>query len=171
VKAVKKDADVCFLCEQPGKGKRFTFYSGIKKGGTTHRMASCTITFFERWSDLMMHQVHVCRDCQVRLWRRSRLLPTVALGAGMAVAGLLALVGLVLLDGAARFAALGVGGVAVLLLGALFGVQLRSYLDRKPKHSHLEALVIQEAIDRLPGERTYLTSEQYVERHEAGIIG
>src|SRR4051794_11787454 len=68
----EEDEPGCFLCEQPVKGKRFTFYSGVKKGGTSHEMASCTVTFFERWSDLTMHEVQVCRDCQLRLWRQQQ---------------------------------------------------------------------------------------------------
>ena len=170
-KDAKKESDECFLCDRLVKSKQFTFFSGVMKGGTTHRMLSCTVTFFERWSDLTMHEIQVCRECQLRLWQEKQFPPLVLLGGGAALAALVALVGVVLLPGAARIAVGALAGVAALALGGLFVVQLQQYQSRKPKQAQLEPLVIREAKDRLPDEgHTYMTSEQYIERHEKGII-
>jgi hypothetical protein len=169
---MKKDMDGCFLCEQPGKAKRFTFYSGVLKGGTTHRMLSCTVTFFERWSDLTMHDIGVCRDCQVRLWRHKQLPSMVLAACGAAVVGLFALVPLVLLPGAAGLVLAGLVAAVALALGGLFVVHLQRYRLQKPKRDLVEPLVIEEARAKLPHrDRTYLTTDQFIERQEKGIFG
>ena len=166
----RRDADDCFLCEQPVKTRRFTFYSGVKKGGTTHELLSCTVTFFERWSDLTMHEIEVCRDCQQRLWKEKHFVPMALCGAGAAVMALIALLG-VLLPAPAMWLVVGLGGFGALALGALFVVCRQQY-QTKPKHSEVEPLVIRAAIPKLPPERhTYLTTDQYIERVQKGIIG
>src|SRR3954454_9585180 len=104
---MKTNMDGCFLCEQPGKARRFSFYSGVMKGGTTHRLRSYKVTFFERWSDLILHDIGVCHDCQIRVWRRKHLLPMVLSGSGAGVVDLLALALLILLPGTAAFVVAG----------------------------------------------------------------
>src|SRR5262249_832908 len=131
---MRNDADDRFLCEMPGKCKRFTFYSGVMKGGTTHELLSCTITFFERWSDLTMHEIRVCRECQVRLWKQKFTLPLVAFAAGAGLALLVALVGL-LLPWPALLAGVAVGGIGALAFGGLFAFQLQQSKNAKPKHA------------------------------------
>jgi hypothetical protein len=168
----KKDVEECFLCERVGKGKRFSFYSGIMKGGTTHRMLSCTVTFFERWSDLTMHEMHVCRECQVRLWQQQHKGAVIGYGVGTGVAALLTVVPVILLSGAALWVTLALGVVVALALGTLFFVQLKKYRIRKPRHADIEPLVIDEAMDRLPCDKhTFMTTEQYLDRVQKGIIG
>jgi hypothetical protein len=164
--------DRCFLCDTDGKCKRFTFYSGVMKGGTTHRLITCTVTFFERWSDLTMHEIQVCRDCQLRLWRERHFTPLLLSGIGAGVALLLAAVLALLLSGPAQVVLPILLGVAALALGGLTLVRLRRYRERKPKHAEVEPLVIEEAMDLLPCRgHTFMTSEQYIERHQHGIIG
>jgi len=168
---MKKDAGGCFLCEEPGKGKKFTFYSGVVKGGTTHELLSCTVTFFERWSDLTMHEIHVCRDCQLRLWREERYPPVVFSAIGAGVAALLGLVLPFVLTGTARIVATALAAVAALALAGTFVACLRRYRDPKPKHAQLEPLVLGEAMAKLPEDHTYMTAEAYEERVGKGIIG
>src|SRR5262245_23301802 len=115
---MKKNVGACFLCEMPGKVRPFTFYSGVMKGGTTHRMLSCTVTFFERWSDLTLHEIQVCRSCQVRLWRQKHLLPMILFGSGTVVAVLFGLLTLLLLDGKAQFIVPAVAALGAVGLGA-----------------------------------------------------
>jgi hypothetical protein len=169
---VKTHTDTCFFCRNVGKCRQFTFYSGIMKGGTTHRMLSCTVTFFERWSDLTMHDIQVCRECQVRLWRRKHFAPMVLCALGAGVFGLVVLAALLFLSGTARFGAAGFAVVPALVLGGVFVVMLRRYLNRKPRHDELEPLVVDQAIDLLPKRgHTFMTSEQYLERYKRGVIG
>jgi hypothetical protein len=169
---MKKDMDGCFLCEQPGKARRFTFYSGVMKGGTTHKMLSCTVTFFERWSDVTMHDIGVCRDCQLRLWRQKHLLPMVLAGSGAGIIGLFALPPLVLLPGTAGLVVAALPVVTALALGGVFVYNLQRYRDQKPKRDEIEPLFIQEASAKLPhDERTYLTTEQFIERQDKGVFG
>ena len=169
---MKKNTDGCFLCEQPGKAKRFSFYSGVMKGGTTHKMLSCTVTFFERWSDMILHDIGVCHDCQVRLWRQKQLLPVVLSGSGAGVVALLALVPLVLLPGTVGFVLTALAGVLALALGGLFAFYLQRYLSQKPKRDQVETLVIEEASTKLPyRDRTYLTMDQFMERQDKGVFG
>jgi hypothetical protein len=171
-KNLPKEMDSCFLCEQPVKAKRFSFYSGVMKGGTTHRLRSVTVTFFERWSDLTVHDIGVCRDCQIRLWRQKYFLPVVLSGIGAGVVALLALVPLILLPETAGFVMAGLTAVVALALGGLFAFYLRLYLAQKPKRDQLEPLVIDEASAKLPDRgRTYLTMEQFQERQDKGVFG
>jgi hypothetical protein len=162
----------CFLCDSTGKCKLFRFYSGIMKGGTTHRLLTVTVTFFERWSEMIKHEIHVCKDCQVRLWRKHHFpgMTLYALGAGLSA--LLGLTVLVLLAGADYFVIPIVAFLAALALGVCFVLKWTTYKDPKPKASLVEPLIIKEAMDNLPGEgHTFLTSEQYLERYRAGVIG
>src|SRR5262245_32263981 len=169
---MQKDMDGCFLCEQPGKAKRFSFYSGVMKGGTTHRMLSCTVTFFERWSDLTLHDIGVCQDCQIRLWRQKQFPPVLLSGGGAGVVALLALVPLILLPWPAGLVVTGLAAVVALALGGLFAFCLRRYLSQKPKRDQVEPLVIEEASAKLPyRDRTYLTTEQFMERQDKGVFG
>jgi hypothetical protein len=169
---MKKRTDACFLCDGDGKLKKVTFYSGVMKGGTTHHLASVTVTFFERWSDLTMHEIQVCRDCQVRLWRQKHFLPMLLCGIGAAVLALVGVVALILVPGPARFAALGLALVATLAAGAVGVVLAQRYFNKKPKHAQTEPLVVAAAKTRLPNEGlTFLTSEQYVARYEQGVFG
>jgi hypothetical protein len=169
---MRKDADSCFLCGRPGKARRYVFYSGVMKGGTTHRLLSCTVTFFERWSELTLHELGVCRECQLRLWRQRWFLPMVLCGSGSAAMMLIALAGLVLFSGVAQFAAVALPAFGALALGGLFVFLLIQYQAPKPKQAQIEPLILWEALDHLPyPEHTYLTSEQYLERHEKGLLG
>ncbi|MGL4551766.1 MAG: hypothetical protein ACRC33_11310, partial [Gemmataceae bacterium] len=152
--------------------KLFRFYSGIQKGGTVHRMLSCTVTIFERWSDVIKHEIEVCRPCQVRLWRKKHFMPMALCAAGAGVAVLTALVLLIALRGADYFVLPALALFGAVALGVLFAVTLSRYQDPKPKASLVEPLVIEEAMDHLPGEdHTFMTSEQYLERYRAGILG
>jgi len=167
----KKNADGCFLCESPGKTKKFTFYSGIMKGGTTHRTIHYIVTFLERWSDLTMHEVQLCSDCKIRLWRKKQLPPMILYVIGAAVFALLGLVGVILVPGVMRFVAAALFGIVVLIFAALFFVQFKKYSNRKPKNSLLEPIVLQEVVLFYPDDnRTYLTTDQYIERHEKGAF-
>jgi hypothetical protein len=169
---MKKDMDGCFLCEQPGKAKRFTFYSGVLKGGTTHRMLSCTVTFFERWSDLTLHDIGVCRDCQIRLWRQKQLPSVVLSGSGAGVVALFTLAPLVLLPGTAGFVVAALPAATALALGGLFVFYLQRYRAQKPKRDQVEPLVIEKASAKLPyRDRTFLTTEQFIERQDKGVFG
>jgi hypothetical protein len=171
-KDMMKEMDGCFLCEQPGRAKRFSFYSGVLKGGTSHRMLTCTVTFFERWSDLTLHDIGVCRDCQIRLWRQKQRLPAVLSGTGAGVVALLALVPLLLLPGTAGLVVAALVAVFALALGALFAFYLRRYLAQKPKRDQVEPLVIEAASAKLPSRgRTYLTMEQFIQRQDKGAFG
>jgi hypothetical protein len=167
----KNEPMPCFLCERTARGKRFLFFSGVMKGGTTHEMLSCKVTFFERWSDLTKHEIHVCQECQLRLWRRRQFAPMVLYGSGAAVAVLLALVGVIFLTGMAAVAAAVLAGFAALALGGFFVFHLHHYRTRKPKRAPLDPLVIRASMDRLPNpQHTYLTAAQYIERHKKGIF-
>src|SRR5581483_10170885 len=160
-----KDATGCFLCAMPVKAKRFTFYSGIMKGGSTTRLLRHTITVLEHWQNLTMHEIQVCRWCQTRLWRKRQLLPIIFFGAGAAVMFVAALAGLVLLAVdvlfAVVFTALAVL-VALVLTGVLAVFLWRCFLA-KPSHAQLEPLILAEAVGKLPDRgHTYMTTEQYV---------
>src|SRR5262249_39413420 len=149
----------------------FSFYSGVLKGGTTHRMLSCTVTFFERWSDMTLHDVGVCRDCQIRLWRKKQFLPMVLSGSGAGVVALLALVPLILQLGTAGFVVATLAAVIALALGGRFVFYLRRYRAQKPKRDQLEPLIIEEASAKLPSrDRTYLTMEKFMERQGRGVF-
>src|SRR5262249_21161372 len=146
-------------------------YSGIMKGGTTHRMLSCTVTFLERWSDLTMHEIHVCRHCTNRLWRQKHRPPVILYACGAAVSALVALLGLLLLQDVAQIVVAALAATAAFALGGLLIYQYQFNLIRKPTHSELEPLVMKEAMDSLPdNDHTYMTTEQYLERHQKGII-
>jgi hypothetical protein len=164
--------DGCFLCEQPGKARRFTFYSGVMKGGTTHKLASCTVTFFERWSELTMHDIGVCRDCQMRLWRQKQYPSMVYSGIGAAVLALFPMGLLLLVPGVAGFVAAALAAAVALALAGTFVFHLRLYRAQKPKRDQVEPLIIEEASTKLPHrDRTYLTTEQYIERQDKGVFG
>jgi len=171
-----KTGDPCFLCEQTGKKlKKFTFYSGIKKGGTTHRTIHYKVTFLERWSELTMHEIHVCRDCTQELWqeqRKKQFLPMVLLASGAAISLLIALICGILLPGLARYMVAFVFLAAALGLGGLAIVFLQRYRMEKPPAGRVDLLVLEEALDKLPyEEHTYLTSDQYAERYDMGVLG
>ncbi len=167
-----KNATECFLCGKAGKTRKFTFYSGIVKGGTTSRLLTVTVTFLERWSELTMHEIQVCRDCQLRLWRQKQFLPAVLFGCAAGAVALLGAVALILLSGAAWYAVLALTVVAVLVLGGLFVMYLRQYLAGKPELARLEPLVLQEALANFPdSDHTFMTAGQYLERADKGIFG
>lgn len=170
-----KTGDPCFLCEQTGKKlKKFTSYSGIKKGGTTHRTIHHKVTFLERWNALTMHESHVCRDCTQELWqeqRKKQFLPIVLLASGAAMSLLIALICGFLLPGLAHYMVAFVF-LATLDLVGLAIVLLQRYGVEKPPAGRVDLLVLEEALDKLPyEEHTYLTSDQYAERYDMGILG
>ena len=167
-----KKTGCCFLCAGTGKAKRFAFYSGVMKGGTTHRMLSCTVTFFERWSDLTLHEVEVCRECQLRLWRKKYLVLMALCGGLAALPVMFGVALLVLLSGTARFVAPAVAAVPLLVLAGFFVVAWRQYRVKKPHHDLIEPLVLWEATGRFPrSNRTFMTTDQYLDRHGQGVFG
>ncbi len=168
---MRKDALGCFLCEMPVKGKRFTFYSGVMKGGSTTRLLTCTVTVFERWQNLTIHEIQVCRWCQQRLWRRQQLVPMILFGIGASVMLFLTLAGLVLLPGVIRFVALVPAVLVALGLAVPFAVYLCRYLFGRPKYAQLEPLIMTAAMVKLPERgHTYMTTDQYLERQRQGIF-
>ena len=168
---MKKDMGSCFLCELPLKGKRFKFYSGLLKGGSTTRLMTYTVTVFERWSELTEYEISVCRHCQQRLWRNKHLLPMVLCGGALAITAVFALAALVLLPGIMRFAVPCLTALIGLVLTGAFLYFLWQLLAGKPTHAQLEPLVIGEAMGKLPRRNhTFLTTDQFIERHEKGMI-
>jgi hypothetical protein len=167
---VKKDIEVCFLCHQLETGKRFKFYSGVMKGGTTHRLRTVTVKFFERWKDLTLHEIHVCRACQLRLWRGRQIIPMVLSAGGAGVLASLGLAALLFLGGPVGVTLSALAAVAALALGGCFAYYLRRYRAAKPKYSQVELLVVEEASLKLPKGLTCMTTEQYLERYNKGII-
>jgi len=164
-----KSVDECLLCGREGKGKRFTFYSGERKGSSRTELLSATVTVSERWSDVQMHEAHVCRDCQERLWAEHVKWPPILCWAG-AGALLVASLPIGLLGGGVGLAIAAVLIVAALAAGGA-GAWLYSQ-GKKPRRAQLEPLVVQEAMGWFPDEgRTFITSEQYVELVDRGIIG
>jgi hypothetical protein len=170
---MKKEGVGCFICKMPVKARLFTFYSGVMKGGSTTRLKRRIVTVLEFWQNLTMHEIHVCRFCQMRAWRRKQLLPMILFGAGAAlmflfVLGGLALMVVDLLFG--LFVATLSAFVALVLTAGFAFFAWRSFLA-KPSHAQLEPAIIDAAIPLLPRRgHTYMTSEQYVERHQQGII-
>jgi hypothetical protein len=166
----KKNVDLCLLCEEPGKGKRFTFFSGVCKGGSTTQLLSATVTVFERWRDLKIYEIHVCRECQQRLWAGRPNWTPLAAGAGAGVVLLLAL-GCLLVS---PIAGLVIGMLALALAGAAVGFWFL-HRSQKPVRAQLERLVVLAAIEVLPNDdnedHTFLTNDQYLELVERGILG
>jgi hypothetical protein len=164
-----KSAGECFLCGEEGKGKRITFYSGARKGGSRTELLTATVTVHEWWKDLTLHEILVCRACQDRLWAQQKDWTPLLCGVGAAVFLVLAvpcaffgLIGLVL-AGVLLVAALAAGGAAVWL-----------HLQGKPKPTRalLDPLLVKEAMMLLPDEgRTFLTNDQYIDLVDRGIIG
>jgi hypothetical protein len=141
------------------------------KGGTTHRMLSCTVTFFERWSDLTMHEIQVCRACQLRVWQQQYRLPMVQSAIGAGVSAVLVWPVFFLVPGLAGWVVGAVLAIAALAFVGMFVYQ-RQLSRQKPKNAQVEPLVLKEAMDLLPNEdHTFLTTDQYLERHAKGIIG
>jgi len=166
----KKNVDRCFLCDQPGKGRRITFYSGVCKGGSTTKMLTVTVTVFERWRDLRIYEIHVCRECVQRLWaRRPNWIP-LATGIGAGVVLLIALACLLL----SPIVALVFGVVALALGGGAVGLWFQ-HRAQKPDPDQMERLIVQEAIDILPEDgnedHTFITNEQYRDLVRRGILG
>ena len=166
-----KSAGECFLCEEEGKVRRVTFYSGVRKAGSRTELLCATVTVFERWRDLRIYEIHVCRECQQRLWAEHTKMPPILCAIGAALLLLLSVVCAVLLPGelglvvAVPFGllALGVGGVAVWLF-----MRQRA----KPEREQIEPLIVKEAMWKFPDEgHTFITSDQYVELIRQGILG
>jgi hypothetical protein len=163
-----KGTGECFLCREEGKGKRFTFYSGVRKGGSRTELITATVTVMEWWKDLQVHEIHVCRDCQERLWRERVRWPPVLCGAGGAVLLLLAVPVAVFggLAGLAVAAALAVAALAAGGAGAWLYVQ-----GGKPQRGQMDPLVVRAAMARFPDHgRAYITSEVYLDLVDRGII-
>jgi hypothetical protein len=165
---MSKSASECFLCNEEGKGKRFTFYSGVRKGGSRTELLSATVTVMEWWKDLRMYEIHVCRRCMDRLWAQHVKWPPILCFIGAAVLLVLAVpcvflgvIGLVI-AGILLVAALAAGGA-----GVWFYTQ-----GKKPQRARLEPLVVKEAMEILPEEgRTFITNDQYLDLVDRGIIG
>jgi hypothetical protein len=158
----------CFLCGQEDRGKRFTFYSGVRKGGSRTELITVTVTVLEWWKDLQVHDVHVCRVCQERLWRERPNWQPVLWGAGGAVLLLLAVP-------VAVFGGLvGLGVAAVLVVAALAAGAAGVWLHvqgAKPQRGQMDPLVVRAAMAHLLDHgRTYVTSEVYQDLVERGII-
>jgi hypothetical protein len=167
----RKDVACCFFCDEPARGKRFTFYSGVRKGGSRTELYSATVTVFERWRDLKIYEIHVCRECQLRLWSERPNLAPILWAAGAALVLLLLIPSLILFDGVARLVVGGILGVTALVLGGLAAGLLLRHRAQKPDRSHLDPLVVCSAMHVLPDEgHTFLTLEQYLELVDRGII-
>ena len=163
-----KGTGECSLCGREGKGKRFTFYSGVRKGGSRTELITVTVTVLEWWKDLQVHEIHVCRDCLERLWRERPNWRPVLCGAGGAVLLLLA-VPFAVFAGWVGLAVAAVLVVAALAAGAA-GVWLHVQ-GARPQRGQLDPLVIRAAMDHeLDYGRTYITSEVYFDLVERGII-
>lgn len=172
---MKKVTIGCFLCKMPAKGRQFTFYSGVKIGGSTTRLLTRQVNILESWHKLVMHEISVCRWCQLRAWRKKQLLPMILSGAGAGVLAFLALLGLVV--GLVVVSNFFLSVVAFLFLCAavvpagLCALHAWLYFGVKPSHAQLEPVVLAEAIHHFPDDnRTYMTEEQYVARHQRGAI-
>jgi hypothetical protein len=182
---MKKNTIGCFLCKMPAKGRKFTFYSGVKIGGSTTQLQTHftswrlrtrrRITVLENWHSLMMHEIAVCRWCQLRAWRKKQLLPMILNGVGACVLAFLALLsmafGLVMSSGLCLL------GLPFLLLCAavvpagLCALHASFYFGAKPSHAQLEPVVLAEAVHHFPDNgRTFMTEGQYVARHERGAF-
>jgi hypothetical protein len=164
-----KSAGECFLCGAERKCKRFTFYSGERKGGSRTVLTTATVTVSERWNDVKMHEVHVCRACQERLWQNDVKWPPILCGAGGAVL-LLPAVPVAIFGGGIGLAVAGALVVAALAAG---GVGAWLYTQgKKPQRARLEELVVEEAMKELPDEdRTFITNDVYIDLVDRGIIG
>jgi hypothetical protein len=169
INGVSKVQSECLLCNEHRKGKRITFYSGVRKAGSRTELLTATITIPERWRDLVLHEAHVCRECQARLWAQHSKWPPILCGIGAAVSlppavpiavfgggtGMVIGIGLVI-------AALAAGGA-----GAWFYIQ-----GQKPQRAQMESLIVREAMTLFPDEgRTFMTNDQYVDLVDRGIIG
>src|SRR5262249_17805508 len=119
----------CFLCDSTAKCKLFRFYSGVMKGGTTHKLLTVTVTFFERWSDITKHEICVCKDCQIRLWRKHQFPPMALYGAGAVLTALVGLTLLIVLAGADYFILPILAFLGAVVLGVFFALKLRKYQD------------------------------------------
>lgn len=169
--AVKKGASECFICDETTKCKRFKFYSGVKKGGSTTRMLSCTVTVFEQWDELTMHEIEVCRECQLDLWRRKQMFPLIFFAAAAGAAFVIGVPSLLFLSWPMQVAVPAVFGLVALVMLGFAGYYLWKYFGVKPSPSDVAPLVIRATMDRLgePG-HTFMTGDQFVERHQSGMI-
>lgn len=62
--------------------------------------------------------------------------------------------------------------VAALGLGGMAFVHWQKYRAAKPKSGEIDLLALEEALDTLPyEEHTYMTTAQYAERYEQGVVG
>lgn len=165
--------DVCFLCRAEGKAKLLRFYSGEKKGGTTHRMVTCTITFMERWNDLVIHEIRVCRACREEHWRAKHSLPMKLYSIGSAVCLILAVVLALVLWGQDYFVLSGFFLTVGCVLGGYFAYHWQKSRLQKPPASELEPLLIESAMDKMIeyNHHSFMTTEQYLERYRAGVLG
>jgi hypothetical protein len=166
---MSKSAGECFLCGEEGKGKRFTFYSGERKGGSRTELLASTVTVSEWWNDLKLHEVHVCRECQERLWAENAKWPPILCGVASAVLLAPAVPSAILGGG------VGLGIAAVLVVAALAagGAGVWFYTQgKKPQRARLEPLVVREAAGKFIDKgRTYITSDKYLDLVDRGIIG
>jgi hypothetical protein len=166
----KKSGD-CFLCDGVGKGRTFTFYSGVRKSGSTTQLTTVTVTVLERWRDLRIYEIFVCRECQLRLWSSHTLWPPVWCAVGAVPLVLLAVACVLLLPLAAGLAVGGLLGLAAMAAGGAAVWFLIRHLARKPAREPLERLVVREAIRDLgePG-HTFITVDQYQELMRLGVV-
>jgi hypothetical protein len=169
----KRSDDSCLLCDATGKVKKVIFYSGIMKGGTTHRLSRVTVTFFERWSDLTMHEIHVCRECQREVWKQKFKMSMILSGSAAAVLAVISVVGLIALPWPAGLIVGGVTAIALLGLAGVFAWNVSGFVVKKPKFDDVEPLIVQEAGRVLfPGERrSFLTTDEFIERQRDGAFG
>jgi hypothetical protein len=168
---VAKKSGECFLCDGAGKGRTFTFYSGVRKSGSTTRMTTVTITVLERWRDLRIYEIFVCRDCQLRLWSAHTLWPPIWCAVGAAPLVLMAVACMLLLPLAVGLVVGGMLGLLTMAVGGLAVWFLIRHLARKPQRAALERLVVREAMHDLgePG-HTFITVDQYLDLMRLGIV-
>jgi len=169
----KKKAGECFLCGAEHKGRNFTFYSGVRKGGSRTELTTVIVTVFERWRDLRIYEIFVCRDCQLRLWADHTKWPPILWGGGAGLVALAAVLGgllALLAPVAGLLVGVGLGMVALALGGVAVWFLLR-HLGKKPEREQLELLVVREAQRYFPTPRhTFITVDQYQDLIRAGVV-
>lgn len=158
----KKGVGKCYFCQEVAKGRKLTYFSGVRMGYGYSGLITTPVTCFEGWKDLMMHDIHACRECQLELWRKAHFLQPIVLAACAALCLLPVVPALVMLP---KWVGLALAGVMVLFalgLGAAAGFAFLRYRQPKPDRDRLEEIIIEEAALYYPGEdRAFMTLDRF----------